>query len=230
MRNQTCHIIEPLTMSDLPAQNLIGASTDSNTTTMEWVMTELLYHPCIMRKVQEELDAMVGCDRVVKESDVPELRYLRSVVKETLRLHPPVPLLVPHRPSTDCTLGGFSIPAGTSVFVNAWAIHRDPSRWKDPEEFKPERFLQEGKEQCEYIGGNDFGFLPFGAGRRACAGIALAEKMMIYFLGSLLHSFDWRLQEGAKLELSDKFGFVLRKADPLVVVPAARLDNPELYA
>ncbi|KAG0452974.1 hypothetical protein HPP92_025638 [Vanilla planifolia] len=220
------------TLADLRnlLSNIIGASTDSVTTTMEWAMTELLHNPCVMEKVQQELDAVVGRDLLVKESDIPRLCFLRAVMKETLRLHPPVPLLVPHRPSSDCTIGGFAVPSGTAVFVNAWAIQRDPSYWEDAEEFKPERFLKEGKELCEYIGGNNFSFLPFGAGRRACAGIAYAERMMMYSLASLLHAFEWRLPEGVKLELSDTFGFVLRKTQPLVALPVARLDKPELYA
>ncbi|KAG0473201.1 hypothetical protein HPP92_015058 [Vanilla planifolia] len=209
--------------------SIIGASTDNNTTTIEWAMAELLYEPDRMRKAQHELDTVVGRDRPVEESDIPQLRYLGAVVKETLRLHPPVPLLVPHRPSSDCVAGGFAIPAGTAVIINAWAIHRDPSRWEDPDEFRPERFLQEGREQCESLGGNEFGYLPFGAGRRACAAMVLAERMTLFALASLLHSFEWGLPEGAHLELADTFGIVLRKAEPLVVVPKARLSKPELY-
>ncbi|KAG0473195.1 hypothetical protein HPP92_015052 [Vanilla planifolia] len=209
---------------------IIGASTDSNTTTIEWVMAELLYEPDRMRKAQQELDTVVGKDRVVEESDIPQLRYLGAVLKETLRLHSPSPLLVPRRTSSNCTAGGFSIPAGTAVIINAWAIHRDPSRWEDPEEFKPERFLPEGREQCEFLGGNEFGYLPFGAGRRACPGMALAERLMLFSLASLLHSFEWLLPEGAHLELADTFGIALRKTEPLVVVPKARLGKPELYA
>ncbi|KAG0473202.1 hypothetical protein HPP92_015059 [Vanilla planifolia] len=210
--------------------DIIVASTDTSTTTIEWVMAELLYEPDRMRKAQHELDTVVGRDRPVEESDIPQLRYLGAVVKETLRLHPPVPLLVPHRPSSDCVAGGFAIPAGTAVIINAWAIHRDPSRWEDPDEFSPERFLREGREQCEFLGGNEFGYLPFGAGRRACAAMALAERINLFALASLLHSFEWGLPEGAHLELADTFGIVLRKAEPLVVVPKARLSKPELYA
>ncbi|KAG0473196.1 hypothetical protein HPP92_015053 [Vanilla planifolia] len=197
---------------------------------MEWAMAELLYEPDRMRKAQQELDTVVGRDRVVEESDIPQLRYLFAVVKETLRLHPPAPLLVPHRPSSDCDAGGFLIPAGTAVIINAWAIHRDPSRWEDPEEFKPERFLRDGREQCEFLGGNEFGYLPFGAGRRACPGMALAERMMLFSLASLLHSFEWLLPEGPHMELADTFGIALRKAEPVVVVPKARLGMSELYA
>ncbi|KAG0454022.1 hypothetical protein HPP92_025326 [Vanilla planifolia] len=178
---------------------------------MEWAMTELLHNPCVMEKVQQELDAVVGRDLLVKESDIPRLCFLRAVMKETLRLHPPVPLLVPHRPSSDCTIGGFAVPS-------------------DAEEFKPERFLKEGEGAVRIHRRNNFSFPPFGAGRRACAGIAYAERMMMYSLASLLHAFEWRLPEGVKLELSDTFGFVLRKTQPLVALPVARLDKPELYA
>ncbi|KAL0923631.1 hypothetical protein M5K25_007696 [Dendrobium thyrsiflorum] len=225
---------EPFTMDDLfkLIMGLMEASTDSISTVVEWSMAELLNDPKKMQIAQQELDHVIGKHRVVEESDIPQLHYLSAFVKETLRLHPPAPLLVPHCPSSQCVVGGFSVPAGTTVFVNMWKIQRDPHLWgEDAEEFKPERFLVTGKEMNDfYLRGNDqFCYLPFGAGRRMCVGIALGEKMVIYMLASLLHSFEWRLPENVTLELREKFGTVLIKAEELVVVPAARLDKPELY-
>ncbi|KDO65411.1 hypothetical protein CISIN_1g048742mg, partial [Citrus sinensis] len=161
--------------------------TDTTSTTLEWAMAEMLQHSEIMRKVQQELDEVVGNGSIVEESHIPKLHFLQSVVKETLRLHPPLPLLVPHCPVESCTVGGYTIPKGSRVFVNVWSMHRDPEAWQNPLEFHPERFLKElGK--LEYQGTN-FRYLPFGSGRRICAGISLAEKMVAYVLATLLHSF-----------------------------------------
>ncbi|XP_020599986.1 uncharacterized protein LOC110039303 [Phalaenopsis equestris] len=225
---------EPFTMDDLfkLMVDIIGGATDNATTVIEWSMAELLNDPKKMKIAEQELDDVVGKQRNVEESDIPQLSYLSAVVKESLRLHPPAPLLIPHCPSSHCTVGGFSVPAGTTVLINVWGIHRDPNLWgEDAEEFKPERHLKGIKENSDFhLGGNDqFYYMPFGAGRRVCVGIAMAEKMVIYTLASLLHSFEWGLQEGALLQLREKFGTILRKAEELVAVPAVRLDKPELY-
>lgn len=190
-------------------------------------MAEMLQHSEIMRKVQQELDEVVGNGSIVEESHIPKLHFLQSVVKETLRLHPPLPLLVPHCPVESCTVGGYTIPKGSRVFVNVWSMHRDPEAWQNPLEFHPERFLKElGK--FEYQGTN-FRYLPFGSGRRICAGISLAEKMVAYVLATVLHSFEWELPQAMSLDFADKFGIVLKKSDPLVAIPTARLSTPELY-
>nr|GEU75324.1 flavonoid 3'-monooxygenase-like [Tanacetum cinerariifolium] len=146
-------------------------------------------------------------------------------MKEVLRMHPTLPLLVPHCPSESCVIGGYTIPKGARVFVNAWAIHRDPSIWENPLEFRPERFL-DGK--WDYSG-NDFNYFPFGSGRRICAGTAMAERMFMFLLGSLLHSFDWKLAEGDKHDLSEKFGIVLKKRVALMAIPTPRLSGSIMY-
>lgn len=105
-------------------------------------MAEMLQHSEIMRKVQEELDEVVGNGCIVEESHISKLHYLQSVVKETLRLHPTAPLLVPHCPVESCTVGGYTIPEGWRVFVNVWSMHQDPEGWQNPLEFQPERFLK----------------------------------------------------------------------------------------
>lgn len=205
-----------------------GTETTSNTT--EWAMAEMLQKPEILRKAQRELDEVVGMNNIVEETHISKLPYLAQVIKETLRLHPALPLLVPHCPSSSSTIGGYAVPEGSRVFVNVWAIQRDPSIWKDPSEFRPERFSEGGTAANRWdFSGNDFDYFPFGSGRRICAGIAMAERMVGYSLASLLHSFDWKLPEGAKLDLSERFGIVLKKAEPLVAVPIPRLGKPELY-
>lgn len=205
-----------------------GTETTSNTT--EWAMAEMLQKPEILRKAQQELDEVVGKNNIVEETHISKLPYLAQVIKEVLRLHPALPLLVPHCPSSSSTIGGYAVPKGSRVFVNVWAIQRDPSIWKDPSEFWPERFSEGSTAANRWdFSGNDFDYFPFGSGRRICAGIAMAERMVGYSLASLLHSFDWKLPEGAKLDLSERFGIVLKKAEPLVAVPIPRLGKPELY-
>ncbi|KAJ6833835.1 putative cytochrome P450 76M5-like [Iris pallida] len=223
---------ENLTMDQLKTlfMELIGGGTDTTSTTVEWAMAELLSNPKTMERTREELKAVVGENRAVEETDIPRLHYLDAVVKEVLRLHPPLPLLVPHSPSSSCTVGGFTVPKGAKVFVNVWAIHREPSAWEDPSSFKPERFLGgDGIVKYDYSG-NNFNYLPFGSGRRICPGIPLGEKMVMYILASLLHSFEWRMPENTRLDLTEKFGIVLKKAQPLVAIPSARLEQPGLYS
>ena len=202
-----------------------GAETTS--TMVEWVMAELMHHPQVMRKVHEELAKSVGLDSLVEESHLPKLHYLDAVIKETFRLHPPLPFLVPRCPSQSSTIGGYYIPKGTMVWLNVWAIHRDPKIWKNPLEFQPERFLNESSN-LDYSG-NNFNYSPFGSGRRKCAGLRLAERTLLYILASLLHSFEWKLPHDTELEFSDNFGIVTKKLNPVVALPTPRLSNFELY-
>ncbi|KAL0331404.1 UNVERIFIED_CONTAM: cytochrome [Sesamum angustifolium] len=189
--------------------NIIGGGTDTSSTTIEWVMAELLCHPKVMTKVQNELDKVVGLDNIVEESHIPKLAYLDAVLKETLRLHPIGPFLTPRTPSQSCTIGGYTIPKGSTIFLNVWSIQRNPLAWENPLEFKPERFLDNTMKWD--FNGNNFNYIPFGSGRRVCAGLPLAERMVRFVLASLLHSFEWQLPEGEKLDMSDKLMTALRK-------------------
>eukprot|EP00262_Sarcandra_glabra_P010716 TRINITY_DN260_c0_g2_i1.p1 TRINITY_DN260_c0_g2~~TRINITY_DN260_c0_g2_i1.p1 ORF type:complete len:528 (-),score=40.98 TRINITY_DN260_c0_g2_i1:282-1865(-) len=209
--------------------DMLGGGTSTTANAAEWAMAELLQHPHIMRKVQKELDEVVGMNSVVEESHFPKLKYLDAVIKETLRLHPAGPFLIPRSPTSSCVVGGYTIPKGVRVMVNIWAIHRDPEYWNNPLEFYPERFLH---TKWDYNGngiGNDCRYLPFGAGRRICVGLPIAEKMMMHNLASLLHSFDWLLLEGTKLDFSEKFDFAMKKATPTIAIPTPRLCDPNLY-
>ncbi|XP_054808630.1 carnosic acid synthase-like [Prosopis cineraria] len=145
-----------------------------------------------MKRIQQELGSIVGKDNAVEESHIHKLPYLLAVLKETPRLYPILPLLVPHCPNETATIGGYTIPKGSRVFVNMWAIHRDPYVWDNPLHFDPSRFLD---SQLDFKS-NDFGYLPFGSGRGICTGIALAEKNLLYFVATLMHSFDWRVPQG----------------------------------
>ncbi|KAJ9549988.1 hypothetical protein OSB04_022531 [Centaurea solstitialis] len=201
--------------------DIMVAGTETTTTLIEWAMAEIMQDVNVMKKVQEELVEIVGLDNIVEESHLPKLKYLDAVIKETFRLHPVVPLLIPRSPTQSCTVGGYTVPKGCIVFLNVWAIQRDPKNWDNPLEFNPERFLT---NKWDY-NGNNLNFFPFGAGRRLCPGIPLAEKMQMYVLASLLHSFDWSLPNGEEHDLSEKFGITLKKRKPLVAIPSQRLLN-----
>ncbi|KAG5593000.1 hypothetical protein H5410_043514 [Solanum commersonii] len=217
----------PLTMTEIKAllMDLVVGGTDTTSNAVEFAMTEILNKPDVLGKLQEEVDTVVGKDNIVEESHIQQLPYFYAVMKEVLRLHPALPLLAPHCPSETGTVGGYTVPKGSHIFVNVWAIHRDASIWKNPTEFRPERFLD---NKWDYSG-NDFNYFPFGSGRRMCAGIAMAERMFMYSLASLIHSFDWKLPEGETLDLKEKFGITLKKKMPLVAIPTPRLCNPTLY-
>ncbi|KAL5221733.1 hypothetical protein ABZP36_026446 [Zizania latifolia] len=214
--------------------DMVVGGTDTTSNTVEWAMAEMLQNRRTLRKVQEELDAVVGRDGVVEESHLPQLHYLHLVIKETLRLHPALPLMVPHCPNADATVGGHRVPAGSRVFVNVWAIQRDPAAWKDPLKFIPERFLPAndgsggGGHKWDFSG-SELDYIPFGSGRRICAGIPMAERMTAYSLAMLLQAFNWEMPAGERLDLAERFGIVMKKATPLVAVPTPRLSNPDLY-
>ncbi|KAL8229215.1 hypothetical protein R6Q57_014115 [Mikania cordata] len=198
--------------------DLFVAGTDTTSSTLEWAMTELLRHPHTMTKAKEELEEVISKGKIVKENDVLRLPYLSCIVKETLRLHPTVPLLLPRKVDKQVNLSGYTIPEGTQVLVNAWAIGRDPTMWDNPLTFKPERFLDSGLD----VRGQHFNLIPFGAGRRICPGLPLAIRMIPMMLGSLLNNFDWKIDtkiQPEALDMTEKFGITLAKAKPLCVVP-----------
>lgn len=199
-------------------QEMFMAASETTSSTMEWVMTELLRHPESMTKVKAELDRVVGEKRKLEESDLDNLPYLQAVVKETLRLHPPAPFLLPRRAVEDTKFMGYDIPKGTQVLVNVWAIGREAESWDDALGFKPERFVG---SNMDYRGQN-FELIPFGAGRRICAGVSLAHRMLHLVLGSLLHHFDWQFESNVTAEtidMKEKCGIVTRKFHPLKALP-----------
>lgn len=191
------------------------AGSETTSSTIEWALTELLSNPESLNKAKAELAQAVGADRTFEEDDIDNLPYLKAVIKETLRLHPPIPFLVPRRAMEDTNFQGYHIPKDTQVLVNAWAIGRDPEVWDEPWSFKPERFLD---STVDYKGQN-YELIPFGAGRRMCAGVPLAHRMLHLILGSLLHQFDWELDCKEKIDMNDRMGITVRKAEPLIAVP-----------
>ncbi|WVZ65099.1 hypothetical protein U9M48_014520 [Paspalum notatum var. saurae] len=173
-------------------QDLIVGGTDTPANTIEWAVSELLKNPEILAKATEELNDVVGLDRLVTEGDLPRLPYLEAILKETMRVHSAVPMLAPHLSREDASVDGYEIPAGTTVFVNVWSIGRDPVLWDAPQEFMLERFLGSKVD----VRGQDFELLPFGSGRRMCPGFKVALKVMARSLANLLHGFVWRLPDG----------------------------------
>ncbi|PWA99279.1 cytochrome P450 [Artemisia annua] len=149
---------------------LLLAATDTSAVMIEWAISLLLNHPGVLEKARAQIDEYIGHERLVEETDLPNLPYIQCIINETLRLFPAAPLLVPREPSQDCTIGGFHVSRGTMVIVNAWAIHRDPRLWDDPLSFKPERF-----EKAENVG---YQFIPFGMGRRQCPGSGLSNRVV----------------------------------------------------
>jgi len=210
--------------------DIFGAGSETTAKTMEWAMGELICNPEKMKRAQAELDEVVGRNRRVEESDTDRLPYLRAVVKEVFRLHPVLPLLVPHRADSSCEIGRFVIPKHTQVIVNMWAIGRDPAIWNEPSKFVPERFLDNKMSSVDYRG-QHFELIPFGAGRRMCVGLPLASRMIHLVLASFIHSFDWAPPKGMSAEqvdMTEKFGVTMAKTVLLEVIPAPRLP-PNVY-
>uniref|UniRef100_A0A3Q7HV77 Cytochrome P450 n=1 Tax=Solanum lycopersicum TaxID=4081 RepID=A0A3Q7HV77_SOLLC len=172
---------------------------------------KIMNKPYVLRKLQQELEVVVGKDNIVKESHIQQLPY-RSLCSCERSLA---------FTSNSSTLD--TVPNGSRVFVNVWAIQRDPSIWKNPREFCPERFFDNKWDD----NGNDVNYFPFGSGRRICAGIVMAERIFMYSLASLIHSFDWKLPEGETLDLTEKFGIVLKKKVPLVAIPTPKIFQSE---
>jgi cytochrome P450 len=189
-------------------------------------MAELVANPRVMAKLQDEIARVATADQpAIAEPDLNRLEYLKAVFKEVLRLHAPAPLLVPHESTTPAVVQGYEIPAKTALFINAWAIGRDPAAWDAPEEFRPERFLcaaAAGQAQAVDLRGTDYQLLPFGAGRRMCPGINSALPVLELALASLLRHFDWELPGGARpaeLDMVEAPGLSTPPRAPLVLVP-----------
>ncbi|KAG0481363.1 hypothetical protein HPP92_012221 [Vanilla planifolia] len=204
--------------------DMLMAGSDTSSTAMEWVMSELVRHPDIMKKVQREVrEAFDECVGQKEEKILSgKLRYLQMVVKETLRLHPPLPLLLPRVNDEGCEVMGYEIPAGTTVIVNAWAIGRDPKHWQDPESCRPERFQN---NSVDFIGGN-FDLIPFGAGRRLCPGINFGLATVEATLANLLYYFDWEYKGKEAFNMTEGFGISTRRKSPPSLAATLRLPLP----
>lgn len=202
---------------------MFTAGTDTSSSIIEWALAEMMKNPSILKRAHDEMDQVIGRNRRLQESDLSKLPYLQAICKETFRKHPSTPLNLPRVSTQACEVNGYYIPKNTRLSVNIWAIGRDPDVWEDPLTFKPERFLS-GKNAKIDPRGNDFELIPFGAGRRICAGTRMGIALVEYILGTLVHSFDWKLPaEVVELNMEESFGLALQKAVPLAVTVSPRL-------
>ncbi|TVU02166.1 hypothetical protein EJB05_52342, partial [Eragrostis curvula] len=214
-----------LTRDHIKAQLVVmfEAATDTTSLVLEYAMAELMRNPRTMNKLQTDLRTAIPQGKeIVTEDDLNGVPYLKAVIKETLRLHAPAPLLIPHFSMADCEIGGYSIPSGTRTVINNWAHARDPSYWECAEEFMPERFMEGGSASAMDYMGNDFLFLPFGSGRRRCPGINFAIPAVEVMLANLMYHFNWELpQELAErgIDMTESFGVTLHRTQKLLLVP-----------
>ncbi|WMV57499.1 hypothetical protein MTR67_050884 [Solanum verrucosum] len=200
---------------------MLVAAMGTSATAIEWILTELLRHPHVMKKLQKELEEVVGLEKMVKESDLENLNYLDMVVKEGLRLHAVAPL-APHEAMEDCVVNSFHIQKGSRIMINYYAVQRDPNIWPEPEKFLPERFVGSSID----IRGHDFQLLPFGSGRRSCPAMQLAIVLVQLIVAQLVHCFDWELPNGMQpcdLDVEEHFGLATSRANHLMAIPTYRL-------
>ncbi|KAL2548271.1 Cytochrome [Forsythia ovata] len=196
--------------------DMFSAGTDTSSSTIDWTMAELIRNPDVMEKAQAEVREIFKGRQVIEETDLQKLKYLKLVIKETLRMHTPVPLL-PRASRKDCEINGYFIPANAKVFVNAWEMCRDPKYWTNPESFAPERFENNGMDFM----GNHFEYLPFGSGRRMCPGMTFGIAGVELPLAQLLYNFDWNLPEGIhrdNLDMTENSGITASRKEDLFVV------------
>ncbi|TVU51415.1 hypothetical protein EJB05_02846, partial [Eragrostis curvula] len=201
--------------------DLFVAGADTSSTTVEWAMAELLQNPEVMNKVKGELREVLGTKMQVEESDIAQLPYLQAVVKEVLRLHPPV-AMTHYQAEATVQVQSYTVPRGTIIILNIWAVHRNADVWEDPDKFKPERFMN---TECDFSG-KDCKLIPFGGGRRICLGLPLAYGTIHLILASLLHRFEWNIPEEARskgIDMTEKFGIVVSMASPLKAIAKNRV-------
>ncbi|XXG68369.1 hypothetical protein AAC387_Pa06g1474 [Persea americana] len=212
-------------------QDMIAAATDTSSVTNEWAMAEVIKHPEVQCKIQQELDFVVGPNRMVSESDLGHLNYLRCVVRETFRMHPAGPFMIPHESVRPTQLLGYHIPAKTRVFINTHALGRNTHVWGDVKEFRPERHIPVDGSRVEISHGPDFKILPFSAGKRKCPGAHLGMVFVLLALARLFHCFEWSPPQGLSpqdIDTTEVYGMTMPKAEPLIAVARPRL-APHMY-
>lgn len=199
--------------------DLFLGGVDTSSVTIEWAMTELIRNPLKMSRLKNELEIFLEENGQFQESDIPQLPYLQAVVKETLRLHPPGPFLIPHKAESEVEIHGYNVPKNAQILVNVWASGRDPGVWRNAEEFVPERFFNESVDID--LRGQDFELIPFGAGRRICPGLSLGYRMVHQMLTAFVANVEWKLEniKPEEIDMNEKFGLTLQKAISLTAVP-----------
>ncbi|XP_040991679.1 cytochrome P450 CYP82D47-like [Juglans microcarpa x Juglans regia] len=208
------------------ASTLILGGSDTISVNLTWLVSVLLNNKHDLKRAQEELDLKVGRGRWVEDYDMKDLVYLQAIIKESLRLYPPIPLSAPHEAMEDCQVCGYFIPKGTRLFVNIWKLHRDPRIWEKPDEFLPERFLS--KHASMDVSRQHFEFIPFGSGRRSCPGDMFALQVSQLTLARLLQGFELTAPLNKPVDMTEGLGSTLAGATPLEVVFTPRLSS-KLY-
>lgn len=191
--------------------------------TLTWALSLLLNNKDELRKLQEELDIHLRKDNLVEESDMKNLVYLKAIIKETLRLYPAAPLLVPHESMEDCTVSGYHIPAGTRLFINVYKLQRDQRVWSDPCEFRPQRFLTAHRDID--VRGKNFELIPFGSGRRMCPGVSFGIQILELVLASVVQGFELKTPLEEAVDMSEAIGMTNLKATPLQLLVTPRLPS-----
>ncbi|XP_020095830.1 cytochrome P450 81E8-like [Ananas comosus] len=204
------------------AFSLLAGGTDTTSNTIEWTMSLLLNNPEALRKAATEIDARVGTDHLVEESDIANLPYLHCIITEALRLYPGGALLIPHESATELTIANYTVPQGTMLLVNAYAIHRDPAVWREPTKFKPERF-EAGREEKGWM-------IPFGMGRRRCPGEGLATREASLALATMIQCFEWKRVGEEEVDMTEGMGLTLPKALPLEALVRPRRNMIDLLS
>ncbi|CAK8576015.1 unnamed protein product [Lathyrus sativus] len=231
VENQTSDVkiqrvhIKALTM------DFFTAGTDTTAISTEWALVELMKNPSLLQQAREEIESIVGKNRVVEESDVPNLPYLQAIIKETFRLHPPV-AMVTRCCVSECKVENYVIPENSLLFVNVWSMGRNPEIWKNPLEFRPERFLKDGEGDSVDVRGQHFQLLPFGSGRRMCPGVSLAMQEIPALLGCIIQCFDFKvvdnktgeiLNDVGDMDVDERPGLTAPRAHDLLCVPVERI-------
>ncbi|KAD5317390.1 hypothetical protein E3N88_17336 [Mikania micrantha] len=205
------------------------AGTDTTAVTTEWTLAELMNNPHVLEKARQEIDTVVGNKRLVNESDIPNMPYIQAIIKESLRLHPPIPLLI-RKSNANINVRGYNIPSGSLLYVNIWSIGRNPQHWESPLEFKPDRFLEIGGSSLDFKGQN-FKFLPFGTGRRSCPGVNLAMREAHVVVATLIQCFEWNHVDDkhGSLNMKERGGLTIPRAVDLVCLPSLRPNCPNIF-
>ncbi|XP_068635782.1 cytochrome P450 89A2-like [Aristolochia californica] len=203
------------------------AGTDNTSTAMQWIMANIVKYPQVQEKIVEEIERIVrerkshGGEEenhadFIKEEELQKMKYLKAVVMEALRRHPPMHFVLPHAVKEEADINGYIIPKGTSVNFMVAEMGMDEKVWKDPKEFKPERFLED--EEVDITGTREIKMMPFGAGRRICPGLGLAMLHLEWFVANLVKEFEWKVKDGEEVDLSEKLEVTIVMKNPLNVV------------
>ncbi|KAI3749989.1 hypothetical protein L2E82_20613 [Cichorium intybus] len=204
------------------------AATETTAIAAEWTLVELINNPKVLEKARKEIDEVIGNKRLVQESDASNLPYIHAIIKETLRLHPPIPMLI-RKSNKNVTVQEYEIPTGTILFVNIWSIGRNPEYWETPLEFKPDRFLDgETLKSSLDIKGQSFQLLPFGTGRRGCPGVNLAMRELLVVVAALVQCFEWNVKDNEALCTDERAGLTAPRAVDFVCVPSLRQNFPKI--